>query len=308
MQTQSESNENGRVIGAEAVVTCVHYGQTRAFYVDARKTHTPKQFVYNREHYDAVTATRIREMEQMKELANTTGCFSRFVVECLDDHTASDCGHCANCLGKEILPSKPSETAIHTAEGYVNGLLLNIEPRKMWVFSDYTNNQKIPSPNKVGLCLAKYGDPGYGALVKRDKYSGNNRFCDELVGKSVQVLRPFIKEHGIAFITCVPSLRSEIVIDFSKRLADSLGITFVELLNKNNTRQQKEMQNSAHQCGNAEKSYSLIEGVSVPEKILLVDDVVDSRWTLTACGNCLSKGGCSEVYPFALADSSQKEE
>lgn len=38
MQTQSESNENGRVIGAEAVVTCVHYGQTRAFYVDARKT------------------------------------------------------------------------------------------------------------------------------------------------------------------------------------------------------------------------------------------------------------------------------
>lgn len=124
----------------------------------------------------------------------------------------------------------------------------------------------------------------------------------------MQVLRPFIKEHGIAFITCVPSLRSEIVIDFSKRLADSLGITFVELLNKNNTRQQKEMQNSAHQCGNAVKSYSLIEGVSVPEKILLVDDVVDSRWTLTACGNCLSKGGCSEVYPFALADSSQKEE
>lgn len=39
MQTQSESNENGRVIEAEAVVTCVHYGQTRAFYVDARKTH-----------------------------------------------------------------------------------------------------------------------------------------------------------------------------------------------------------------------------------------------------------------------------
>lgn len=68
------------------------------------------------------------------------------------------------------------------------------------------------------------------------------------------------------------------------------------------------MQNSAHQCGNAVKSYSLIEGVSVPEKILLVDDVVDSRWTLTACGNYLSKGGCSEVYPFALADSSQKEE
>ena len=39
MQTQRESKENGRGIEAEAVVTCVHYGQTRAFYVDARKTH-----------------------------------------------------------------------------------------------------------------------------------------------------------------------------------------------------------------------------------------------------------------------------
>lgn len=269
---------------------------------------TPKQFVYDREHYDAITATRTMEMEQMKELANTTGCLSKFVVECLDDHTASDCGHCANCLGKEILPSKPSIPAIHVAEEYVNGLLLEIEPRKMWAFSDYTSSKKISSPNKVGLCLAKYGDPGYGELVKNDKYSGKNRFCDELVGKSVEVLRPFIKEHGIAYITCVPSLRSEIVIDFSKRLADSLGITFVELLKKSKAMQQKEMQNSAHQCRNAMKSNSLIDGVSVPEKILLVDDVVDSKWTLTACGYYLSEAGCSEVYPFALADSSQKEE
>lgn len=276
--------------------------EKRIYYV------TPKKFVYDREHYDAVTAARVGEMEQMKQLANTTGCLSKFVVECLDDHTATECGRCANCLGKEILPSGPSATAIHIAEGYVNGLKLEIEPRKKWVFSDCTENKKISSPNKTGLCLSKYGDPGYGELVKRDKYSGKNRFCDELVGKSAEVLRPFIKEHGITHLTCVPSLRSEIVIDFSKRLADSLGIPFVELLKKGKARQQKEMQNSAHQCGNAVRSNSLIDGVAVPEKLLLVDDVVDSRWTLTACGYCLSKGGCCEVYPFALADSSQKED
>ena len=33
------TKENEQVVGAEAVVICVHYGQTRAFYVDARKTH-----------------------------------------------------------------------------------------------------------------------------------------------------------------------------------------------------------------------------------------------------------------------------
>jgi len=55
------------------------------------------------------------------------------------------------------------------------------------------------------------------------------------------------------------------------------------------------------------RSFSLVEGVDIPEKILLVDDVVDSKWTLTVCGHLLSEGGCLEVYPFALADSSQKE-
>ena len=269
---------------------------------------TPKPFVYDKEHYDAVTATRVREMEQMKRLATTTTCYSKFVVECLDDHSAYECGHCSNCLGQDILPSSPLMESVHIAETYINGLVLDIEPRKMWVYSEYTGNKKIPVPNKPGLCLAKYGDPGYGELVKRDKYSPKKRFCDELVGKSAKVLRPLVNEKEIKYITCVPSLRSDIVLDFSNRLAESLGLTFVELLKKSNTRQQKEMQNSSYQCGNAMHSFSLLDGAEVPDKVLLVDDVVDSRWTLTACGYYLSQGGCVEIYPFALADSSQKED
>ena len=70
---------------------------------------------------------------------------------------------------------------------------------------------------------------------------------------------------------------------------------------------QKHMENSAHQCANAYKSFSVISGAKVPEKVLLVDDMVDSKWTLTVCGYRLMECGCQEVYPFALADSSQKE-
>jgi len=36
----------------------------------------------------------------------------------------------------------------------------------------------------------------------------------------------------------------------------------------------------------------------------LVDDIVDSRWTLTVCGNLLGEHGCDSVIPFCLADSS----
>ena len=159
--------------------------------------------------------------------------------------------------------------------------------------------------------LAKLLDDGIGFSVndgRVDKYGVSKRFCDELVGKSAMVLRPIVKEKGIEYLTCVPSLRSDIVVDFSKRLAEFLGLKFISLLKKSDTRQQKEMQNSSYQCGNAMKSFALLENTTVPKKILLVDDVVDSRWTLTACGYYLCEGGCEEVYPFALADSSQKED
>ena len=268
---------------------------------------TPKPFVYDKTRYDSITAIRIAEVEQLKELAYTSTCYSKFVVKCLDDENAYECGHCANCIGKDIFPSSPSLEMVHKAEEYINGLIIDIEPRRKWPLSDCTKNSFISSPNKVGICIAKYGDPGYGGLVKRDKYGPQKQFCDELLEKSVEILRPFIEEKGINYITCVPSIRSGIVFDFSKRLADALGIEFVELLKKNNNTQQKDMLNSSYQCSNAMRSYSLLESVQVPDKILLVDDVVDSKWTLTVCGYCLSNGGCKEVYPFALADSSQRE-
>lgn len=268
---------------------------------------SPKPFVYKKDHYDSVTKMRIAEMEQMKSLASTKSCYSKFIVNCLDDHSASDCGCCSNCLNHEILPSRPSLQYVHIAEKYINGLVIEIEPRKMWVYSDCTESGKIPVPNQTGICISKYGDPGYGELVKRDKYSKDKRFCNELVGKGAELLRPIIKQNGIKFLTCVPSLRSDIVRDYSERLADSLGLTFIEVLEKRSAKQQKEMQNSEHQCGNAFRSFYLMENAVVPEKIILVDDIVDSRWTLTVCGHRLCEQGCKEVYPFALADSSQKE-
>ena len=297
-------------IRRERVEKVVNFLQNDGFvrYEKPKYYPTPRLFYYNREHYDAITGIRISETRQMQELATTDMCYSRFVVSCLDDDTARDCGRCANCLGRDILPSLPSDASIHIAEGYVNGLIIEIEPRKKWPSKDYTGRGSIVIPNKPGVCLAKYGDPGYGELVKRGKYGAEGRFCDKLVAKSADVLRPIMKENEIKYLTCVPSLRSNIVLDFSKRLAGALGVTFIELLAKNDTKQQKEMQNSDYQCRNAIGAFRLRDGVRVPKKVLLVDDVVDSRWTLTAAGYYLTEGGCEEVYPFALADSSQGED
>ncbi|MCB1016960.1 MAG: recombinase RecQ [Acidimicrobiales bacterium] len=37
--------------------------------------------------------------------------------------------------------------------------------------------------------------------------------------------------------------------------------------------------------------------------VLLVDDLVDSRWTLTVAGAALREAGAGPVHPFALAKS-----
>jgi ATP-dependent DNA helicase RecQ len=43
-----------------------------------------------------------------------------------------------------------------------------------------------------------------------------------------------------------------------------------------------------------------------PGPVLLVDDLVDSRWTLTAIGYRLLDAGSGPVLPFALADTQGK--
>lgn len=269
---------------------------------------TPKRFVYDRAHYEAVTAIRRQEMEQMKQLVRTKDCYSHYLVSCLDDKTAAPCGRCSNCLGRELFPSETSTQAIHLAEAYINGLIIPIEPRRQWILSSVTQQKRIAHVNQPGFCISRYGDAGYGELVRQGKYSREKRFCDELVGKSAQVLRPFVKEHEITHICPVPSLRSDLVGDFAARLADSLKLELVEGLCKTDARQQKEMENSAYQCANACQSFAVNKAVPIPRNILLVDDVVDSRWTFTVCGYRLMEAGAQKVYPFALADSSNRED
>ena len=82
---------------------------------------------------------------------------------------------------------------------------------------------------------------------------------------------------------------------------------FVDCLRKvKDTPPQKEMENSSFQQNN------LIGAIEVAGKppngvCLLVDDMVDSKWTLTIAAAMLRKAGVTAVVPFALADSSGGE-
>jgi hypothetical protein len=68
---------------------------------------------------------------------------------------------------------------------------------------------------------------------------------------------------------------------------------------------QKEMQNSVTQLRNLLGAFA-VRGAVPAGPVLLVDDLVDSGWTLTVLAVLLRQHGSGPVYPLALAKSSPR--
>jgi ATP-dependent DNA helicase RecQ len=65
--------------------------------------------------------------------------------------------------------------------------------------------------------------------------------------------------------------------------------------------EQKTMANSTQQARNIDGSLAIEEGKLPDGQVLLVDDMVDSRWTLTVAVWLLRTHGSGEVLPLVLA-------
>jgi ATP-dependent DNA helicase RecQ len=103
------------------------------------------------------------------------------------------------------------------------------------------------------------------------------------------------------WITYVPSLRHpELVPDLASRFAQMLRLPLIPLVEKvRETQPQKGQQNSPHQELNVRDAFALV-GRPRREPLFLVDDMVDSRWTLVEIGALLREAGSGPVYPLAL--------
>ncbi|MEE8485884.1 MAG: ATP-dependent DNA helicase RecG, partial [Acidimicrobiia bacterium] len=121
--------------------------------------------------------------------------------------------------------------------------------------------------------------------------------------ESVKLIERWNPSPAPTWMTAVPSHRvNGVVYDFARRLADALGIEFVEaVVRVRDNREQKVMQNSYQQASNVLDAFR-VEDVR-PDPVLLIDDIVDSRWTLTVIGNLLLQEGAGAVYSFAIADA-----
>mgnify|MGYP000994020308 FL=1 len=249
------------------------------------------------ERSEGITAIRYKEMQDMDEFTKQKGCYMKYIAEKLDDVNAKVCGKCSNCRGLFFDERVGAET-VQRAQQFIKSKFGVIEPRKQ--FQDKTKI-KPEFQFKDGIVLSNYADAGYGMAVQKGKYV-DGYFSDELVDASVKILSEFIKNNNIEWITPVTSKRHpKLVPDFAKRLADKLDIGYFEGIKKLDAEEQKKFENSDGQYKNANDSFEIIQVKK--ENILLVDDMVDSRWTFTVCAMKMREMGSGDIYPFALANT-----
>ena len=252
-------------------------------------------------HAARVVAQRQEELARMQQFTGHEGCLLEFLTRELDDPAAAPCGRCANCAG-DFMPRTVSPRLVNEAREFLRESPLVIEPRRQWPAGAPAEWKAANRRNGEGRALSVYGDAGWGWMVARGKYV-DGRFSDELVdGVLDLILRLWQPDPFPQWITAVPSSRHpELVADFAERLASALGLPFHPVLVKiAETPEQKLMENSAQQMRNVEKAFA-VEGACAATPVLLVDDVVDSRWTMTVCGQLLTDAGSGLVFPFALA-------
>ncbi|RJQ32674.1 MAG: RecQ family ATP-dependent DNA helicase [Peptococcaceae bacterium] len=267
---------------------------------------TANPWVPDRKRAEEVTALRYQELERIKEFVATKNCLMEFVAGELGDPFATPCGKCANCQ-QPFFANKTEPELVSRAIEFLHRDEQIMEPRKQWPPGGIGKwRGRIPPElqNKEGRCLCIYGDAGWGRQVAIDKYQ-RNRFGDQLVAAAVDLIhvrwRP---QPAPAWVTAIPSLRRpELASGFAQRVAELLGLPFYPVLVKiRETPEQKTMQNSSQQALNVADAFQ-IKGVCPGGPVLLIDDLVDSRWTLTVCGVLLREAGSGPVYPFALANT-----
>jgi ATP-dependent DNA helicase RecQ len=259
---------------------------------------------------ERVTEQRRTELQRMQDFLNHHGCLMEFLTKELDDPAAAPCGHCVNCAG-DLVSRATNPRVVREAITFLRRDYQVIAPRILWPaggLGERTGRVPEELRNGEGRALCVYGDAGWGRMVAEGKYR-TKHFSDELVAASADLIRlRWNPEPHPEWVTAVPSLRNpKLVSDYAQRLARALDLPFHALLVKvADSPPQKDMQNSAQQAASVARAFQ-VRGRCPSGPVLLVDDMVDSRWTMTMCGIMLRETGSGPVYPFALATASLRK-
>lgn len=253
-----------------------------------------------------LTDLRHAEQGQMQEYVDLHTGHMAFLIQALD-------GEPGDCCTPDLpdLPATADHLLVREAIAFLRRTSLPVEPRRQWPLDSmplYGLKGNIPRELQAepGKALCTWGDAGWGDLVRQGKCQ-DHHVADDLVTACASMVQEWNPQPAPTWVTCIPSLRDPALVqDTAERLAQRLGLPFRAVIRRTIDRPpQKTMQNSMQQAHNLDGSFELTATLPAGP-VLLVDDMVDSRWTMTAAAWLLRSHGCGEVYPVALASTGPK--
>lgn len=256
---------------------------------------------------ERLTELRRVEQQQMQEYVALTSGHMEFLIRALD-------GDAGTYRAPNIapLPTAFDDGLAREAVAFLRRTSLPLEPRRLWPTGGLPHMKvagRIASEHQAqpGRVLCMWGDAGWGSLVREGK-SLDGRFADQLVEACAAMVRTWAPQPPPAWVACIPSRRHpELVPDFARRLATALNLPFHPVLEKTDDRPaQKQMENSSQQARNVDGSLR-IHGTVPAGAVLLVDDMVDSKWTMTVAAYLLLTNGSGPVHPLALASTAHAD-
>jgi ATP-dependent DNA helicase RecQ len=260
------------------------------------------------ERAERLTVLRRTEQVQMQEYVGLTSNHMEFLIRALDGDPST-----FQPPNLQPLLTGADPALLQEAVTFLRRTSLPLEPRKMWPSGGLPHlgvKGKIAPEHQLqpGRILCVWGDAGWGNGVRLGKYH-DRRFGDDLVAACVELVRRWKPEPAPAWVTCIPSRRHpDLVPDFARRLAAALELPFQAVLEKTDDRaEQKTMANSVQQARNIDGSLEVRSSTVPAEPVLLIDDMVDSKWTLTVAAYLLTSHGSGLVFPLALASTGHAE-
>ena len=271
---------------------------------------------YDGERYERVAAERSREQQAMLAYQVAEGCRMEFLRRELDDPAAVPCGRCDNCTGArwslEVVPS-----GVAAAQDRLARPGVSVEPRKMWPTGmkelgiDGASG-KIPASRlaEPGRALGRLTDVGWGGTLRALFAEGapDEPVTGQLTDAVVKVLAAWDWSSRPTSVVTLPSRTRPVLVEsLVQRIADIGRLSYLGALDYATADGPgPRRHNSAQRLASLWRALvvpdSLREALSAADgPVLLVDDQIDSGWTMTVAAALLRDAGAPAVLPLALA-------
>ncbi|WP_413455577.1 RecQ family ATP-dependent DNA helicase [Glutamicibacter sp. FR1] len=274
---------------------------------------TDMPWTYDADRYKRVAQSRVHEQNLMVSYENTRGCRMQFLTDALDDPQSAPCGRCDNCAGvwfDDHIPDDSKDSA-QVALGRVG---VPIEPRKLYPSGldrlGYALKGKIPVDEQVamGRALARLTDLGWGNRLRQIFADPADNPIDKAMFEAcVKVLAEWNWEERPVGVVAMPSnKRPQLITSLAQGLAEVGRLRYLGQLEYRGTGPQNGPGgNSAFRVAAVADAFELptqLEQLiaNAPGPVLLVDDLVDSRWSIAMAGRALRIAGAPGVMPFTL--------